>query len=214
MNQCETCRRWMDDAIDGDLRPDFSERLQMHLDECPACRRQMDDLRSLVVAAAKLPGAKEPTRDLWPEIEGRLSAVPSSHKVIRRVVLAVAALVVAALGLGVLRAPNSGNVILPQAEFGVVQADNRAASLDGVRLEYRQAREELLAVVQARRAEVSPETLEIIESNLALIDQAIGDIEKVLATNPGEGRLDRHLRLAYARQIELLRWAARIPSRV
>lgn len=214
MNQCENFRRWMDEAVDGDLRADFSGRLEAHLDECPACRRHKEDLRSLVVNAANLPGEKEPARDLWPGIEDRLSAVPSSHKTMRRVILGVAALVVAAIGLSVWRAPSSGPERLQQADLGVVQAANRAATLDGVRLEYRQAREELLAVVEARRADVSPETLEIIESNLALIDRAIDDIEKVLAANPGEGRLDRHLRLAYARQIELLRWATRIPSQV
>lgn len=214
MIQCENYRRWMNDAVDGDLRPDFSERLETHLTECPECRQQMDDFRLLVAAAAKLPGEKEPARDLWPGIEGRMPVVPSSNKGVRRVTLAVAALVVAAVGLSVWRVQGPQAVMAPQADLGVVEAGNRAASLDGVRMEYRLAREELLAVIQARRTEVSPETLEIIENNLALIDQAIDEIEKVLAVSPGEGRLDRHLRLAYARQIELLRWAARIPSQI
>ncbi len=107
----------------------------------------------------------------------------------------------------------TGPQLQPSADPGIVQADNRTAQLDDVRLEYRQARAELLEVVRARSGEVSPETLEVIESNLALIDRAIDNIEMALAANPDEGRLDRHLLLAYHRQIEMLRWAARMPSR-
>jgi len=213
MKNCEHFRLWMHDALDGDLRPDFADQLEEHLDSCPECHRQMDDLRSLVASAAGLQGEMEPSRDLWPGIEGRLTGVPSSRWPIRRVVLAVAALVVAGFGLSLFRAPNTGPQLAPSTQKGIVQAKNRTATLDDVRLEYRQARDELLEVVQARRDEVSPETLQVIENNLALIDRAIDEIETVLAVNPGEGRLDRHLLLAYHRQIELLRWATRLPSR-
>ncbi|RLE35305.1 MAG: hypothetical protein DRJ61_03555 [Acidobacteria bacterium] len=213
MKECKDYRLWMNDAVDDDLAPDLRERLEMHLDSCPECHRHMDDLRSLVTAAAGLPSEMEPSRNLWPDIEGRLTGQPSSRKLVRRVVLAVAALVVAGFALSQLRAPNTGSQLQLSTQPGIVQAGNQTATLDDVRLEYRQARDELLEVVQARSGEISPETMQVIESNLALIDRAIDDIETVLAANPGEGRLDRHLRLAYHRQIEMLRWAARMPSR-
>lgn len=213
MKLCEDYQRWMDDAVDGDLAPDLAERLEAHLNSCTECHRRMDDLRSLVTAAAELPGQLEPSRDLWPAIEGRMTGRPASRIPVRRVVLAVAALVVVGLALSLLRAPMTGPQLRSSADPGIVQASNRTATLDNVRLEYRQARTELLEVVQARRDEVSPETFLVIQNNLALIDRAIDEIETVLAANPGEGRLNRHLRLAYNRQIELLRWAARMPSR-
>lgn len=214
MKECRDYRLWMHDAVDDDLAPDLREQLEMHLHSCPECHRHMDDLLSLVTAAAGLPGEVASSRDLWPGIEGRLTGVPSSRWLVRRVVLAVAALVVAAVGLSLLRAPVTGPQLQSSTQPGIVQADNRTATLDDVRLEYRQARDELMEVIQARSGEVSPETMQVIESNLALIDRAIDDIETVLAANPGEGRLDRHLRLAYHRQIELLRWAARMPSQI
>ncbi len=217
MKECKHYHRWMNDAVDGDLAPDLTERLEEHLDSCPDCHRHMDHLRSLVTAAANLPSEMEPSRDLWPGIEGRLTGQLPSRRPVRRVVLAVAAMaavVVVGFGLSLLRAPNSGQQSPSSTEKGIVQANNRTATLDDVRLEYRQARDELLKVVQARGGEVSPETLEVIENNLALIDRAIDDIETVLAVNPGEGRLDRHLLLAYHRQIEMLRWAARMPSQI
>jgi len=213
MKECKNYHRWMNDAVDGDLAPDSTEQLEAHLDSCSECRREMDDLRSLVTEAADLPGEMEPSRDLWPDIEGRLTGQPSSRWPVRRVLLAVAALVVVGFALSLLRAPTTAPQLRSSAESGIVQATNRTATLDDVRLEYRQARDELLEVVQARRGEISPETLQVIENNLALIDRAIDEIETVLVVNPGEGRLDRHLRLAYHRQIELLRWAARMPSR-
>ncbi len=213
MKECKEYRLWMNDAVDDDLAPDQRERLELHLRSCPECHRHMDDLRSLVTAAAGLPSELEPSRDLWPGIEGRLMGQPSSRKLVRRVVLAVAALVVAGFGLSQLRTPNTGSQLQSSTQPGIVQAGNRMATLDDVRLEYRQARDELMEVIQARSGEVSPETMQVIESNLALIDRAIDEIETVLAANPGEGRLDRHLMLAYHRQIELLRWATRLPSR-
>ncbi len=213
MKDCEHYRHCMNDVVDDDLAPDLKERLEAHLDSCPQCRRHLDDLRSLVRAAASLPSEIEPGRDLWPDIEGRLTGLPSSRWPVRRVVLAVAAVVVVGFALSLLRAPITGPQLQSSTQPGIVQAGNRTATLDDVRLEYRQARDELLEVVQARSGEVSPETLQVIEDNLALIDRAIDDIETALADNPGEGRLDRHLLLAYNRQIEMLRWAARMPSR-
>ena len=213
MKGCKHYRLWMNDAVDGDLESDLTERLEVHLASCPECHRRMEDLRSLVTAAANLPGEMEPGRDLWPDVEERLTGRPSSRKVVRRMVLAVAALVVVGFGLSLMRAPTTGSQLLAPSESGIVQANNRTATLDDVRLDYRQARDELLEVLQARSGEISPETLEVIENNLALIDRAIDEIETVLVANPGEGRLDRHLRLAYHRKIELLRWATRLPSR-
>ena len=214
MNECERYRQWMDDAVDGDFASDATELLEVHVASCAACRQHMDDILSLVSAAAELPGEIEPGRDLWPEIEGRLVVLPASRWSVRRVVFAVAALAIFGVGLSLLRIPDTRPLLAPSMGSEIVPAGNRAATLEGVRLEYGQARTELMEVVRARAGELSPETMEVIESNLALIDRAIDDIETVLADNPGEGRLDRHLYLAYARQIELLRWAARMPSQI
>ncbi len=94
MKECKDYRRWMNEAVDDDLAPDLRDRLEMHMHSCPECHRHMDDLRSLVTAAAGLPSELEPSRDLWPGIEGRLTGRPSLRWPVRRVILAVAALVV------------------------------------------------------------------------------------------------------------------------
>lgn len=212
MSKCERYRQWMHDAVDGDLASERVEQLDGHLASCSECRRQMLDLQALVSAASELPKGIEPKRDLWPEIEGRLVEVKTPRVSLAHVGLAVAAMVIIGVALSVLMTPESKPQFLPADRSGVVLADHQTATLDGVRLEYREARAELLEVVQGRSQEISPETQKIIDNNLALIDRAIDEIETVLADNPGEGRLDRHLYLAYARQIELLRWAARMPS--
>lgn len=211
MSECNRFRQWMNDAVDGDLESDSTVLLESHLLSCSACRHHYDGLLSLVAAAASLPAEVEPARDLWPEIEGRLPGKEKTHRYFR-VSLAVAAVALVGVALSLLRAPESESRFRPVERIEAVQAANQAATMQGVRLEYREARAELLEVVQARSGEISPETERVIERNLALIDQAIVDIETALAENPGEGRLDRHLYLAYARQIELLRWAARMPS--
>lgn len=211
MNQCEHFQEWMNDAVDGQLPEDAMVRLEAHLASCSTCRLEMEGIQSLVAAGSALPSELEPNRDLWPGIQSRLDGAGTSRRKVHRLLAVVAALVVAGVGLVSLRNPDTRPQAMRDPGNDVVAAANSTATLDEVQLEYRHARSELLALVRAREGEVSPETWDVIEGNLALIDRAIDDIEKALAANPDEGRLDRHLRLAYHRQIEMLRWAVRMP---
>jgi hypothetical protein len=56
---------------------------------------------------------------------------------------------------------------------------------------------------------MSAENLRIVEQNVALIDRAIEDIEAALLDNPEDPNLNRSLRLAYARQLDVLETATR-----
>lgn len=66
-----------------------------------------------------------------------------------------------------------------------------------------------MGVLEARRSEISPEAMASIQHNIELIDRAIADIEAALAEYPDDPNLNRSLRLAYDRQLEVLHTATR-----
>ena len=58
--------------LDGELERDSRRRLEAHLAACPQCSALLADLRAIVAAAPHYEG-REPSRDLWNEIEVRLN---------------------------------------------------------------------------------------------------------------------------------------------
>jgi len=76
------------------------------------------------------------------------------------------------------------------------------------------ARTELLAILELRRHELSPETLQVVDNNLQLIDEAIDEIVLALGRDPDNAQLSHRLAAVYRQQIELLRTATRLPSEI
>lgn len=63
----------LQDYLDDALTPDKRQAVEAHLHTCPACRAEAEALASVTASVAALPRSIEPPRDLWPEIEARLS---------------------------------------------------------------------------------------------------------------------------------------------
>ena len=215
MKSCHTVSSLLDAMVDGGLGPEDTARVEEHLSLCPDCRRELDSLRAVKQAAAALPRGLSPRQDLWQGIENRLDAQRQTRSWLNPAVVAVAATVVAAIALAFLltsgrgQTPTIGGDV---ANGAIAHANYESTTDEDFRGEYERARNNLLAVIEARRHQLAPETLEVIELNMKLIDQAIVDIEEALAASPGEDRLDRRLQLAYKQQIDLLRWAARLSA--
>jgi hypothetical protein len=77
---------------------------------------------------------------------------------------------------------------------------------------FREVRSELRATFEQRCGSLSPETLDVVEENMAVIDEAIERIENALSENPGDSRLMGRLRFAYQQEIELLRRVNHLPA--
>ena len=88
------------------------------------------------------------------------------------------------------------------------------AAYGDLAVDLEQARNQLRASLDQRQDELSPETWSVVMDNLDVIDNAIGRIEIALADNPNDGRLNRQLKVAYRRQIDLLQRATRLPAEV
>jgi len=191
----------LNEYVDGALGVGEREAVEAHLARCAGCREAVAQLRALLAGARALPQAIEPARDLWASIERRTvqRATWNMQRVWWGGALAAAAVLVIALGLYRLL-PSSTTLYRPGQGWAAVQAD------------FDQTTSDLGLIVAAERERLRPETVALLERNLAIIDAAIAESRAALARDPASVEL-RGLFAAAARQkVELLRWAARLAA--
>ena len=71
----------------------------------------------------------------------------------------------------------------------------------------------LQQMLDSRRAELDPATTVVLENNLRIIDLAIRDSRAALARDPASGFLTEQLTMALDKKLQLMRTAAKLPSR-
>lgn len=227
---------WIDrlsEYLDGTLGADDRDALEGHLAECRDCTAVLADLRH-VVSAARAMGDVAPERDLWPGIAARLGRrpgervaevipLPTSHVGARarqagvylsRRQLAAAAIVVAlssaaatwALGPGVAVRSVGDPLSMPGAPAVV----SPAAAVEGPPPALADELAHLEATLSAARDRLDPNTVRILEKNLDVIDRAIQDSRRALATDPANAFLKEHLERAYQQKADYLREATNI----
>jgi anti-sigma-K factor RskA len=195
---CPEMEGTLNEYVDGTLDVHERAAADAHLADCAGCRAAVAELRRLVAASAALPKRIEPGRDLWATIEARLGQRAWwRERPFWAGALAAAALLVIALGLYRLL-PSFTAHYRPVGEgWAVVQADYDAAA------------RELSGILAAERERLRPETVVLVERNLAIIDAALADARTALERDPANPELRRLLAAAYRQKVELLRWAAR-----
>jgi anti-sigma factor RsiW len=77
------------------------------------------------------------------------------------------------------------------ADFGIGRYDAAIAELE--------------EVLDTRRSKLNPETVRIVEANLAVVDKAIADARSALAADPASRYLNTHLANTMRRKVDLLR---------
>ncbi|MGH7584866.1 MAG: anti-sigma factor family protein [Gemmatimonadales bacterium] len=218
----------LSDYIDEELSPAERDACEAHLLACAECREVLGELRVIVAEARELPD-EEPARELWPGIQPRLDTPPLSIErsparapVRRRVFalsvpqLAAAALACAVIGgggallaSGAFRGGSSTPVATLPPSVAPVMAP--AALLPG-QAAYDHAVADLRAVLEAGKSRLKPETIAVLEENLATIDRAIERSRKALEADPGNPYLNAHVQAAMRRKLEVLRRAADLVS--
>lgn len=219
---CQWTRDRLDAWIDGELTAEDAEAVRAHCDACDGCGQLAADLRRIVTDAARLPREVEPAHDLWPGIADGLEqskvvggSFGSAGSPLRRVVpwLAAAAVVILAVALAYRFGQSNGRSLVAAATptpanlapvtYGPIVSD--------VASELRDVRDALMIQLEERRHTLDPMTLQVIDDNLKIIDDAIARITTALGEDPGNPTLSRQLVFAYRQQIDLLRRAAEAP---
>ncbi len=197
------CNEWetqLNEYVDGTLAAEARALVEAHLAGCAGCRAAVVELRALVAGAADLPKRIEPARDLWTGIAARVGKreVRNGKRWWRTALAAAATLVI---GFAVYRLlPPFAAHYRPAGEW---------AGWAAVQADFDRSTDELSRILAAERQRLRPETVALLERNLAVIDAAIAESRAALARDPANAEL-HHLFSAAARQkVELLRWAAR-----
>ena len=81
--ECEKTRETMHRALDGELGPEESARLDEHLAACPACRREYDALTRAVAAFEAAPRL-EPSPDFAASVMNRARLAKARQARVRR----------------------------------------------------------------------------------------------------------------------------------
>ena len=228
----------LSDYLTGDLSETERDSVEGHLSECGACRRVLEELRDVVARAGSL-GGIEPPRDLWGGIAATIMApaptlVDDDAKVIAlptadsgagvdervgrpRLTFTVPQLAAASIALVVTSALGTW---LASPGLGVQAAGPGGSSeIDGVSMVTQEVdlpeglAEELStleSVLTEARTTLDPNTVRVLERNLAVIERAIEDSRSALAQDPGNEFLSDHLTRVYERKIEYLRDVTRV----
>jgi anti-sigma factor RsiW len=216
---CDDVRLVLDDALDRRLDDADDAAVRAHLEECTACAREREDLIVLRDRVAELPRSVEPPRDLWPEIEAQIGAAKVVRAAFgRRALVAAAAVVLIAASVVTAylvgrRQAASAVIVTPASQ--TVESRVLAASFAEIGVhDYQVVRQQLVDVLEGRRDELSPATMEVVLSNLRLIDDAMDEIATALGEDPGNEFLMRQLVSVYRQQINLLERAAILPREI
>jgi hypothetical protein len=190
----------------------------------------LNELRAVAARAAALP-ARAPDRDLWAGVSERIGAenrrvTAFTPRARRRFTftlpqLAAAGIALMVLSGGMVWLASSGD---PRADFPPVDAvatSDGAAAAGGrvdvapVRLadpQFQGAVEDLERLLEAGRSRLDPETVRVLEQNLATIDAAIEQSRLALLKDPANTFLNNHLAAAQHRKLALLRRATALTA--
>ena len=223
---------WTDrlsEYMDGHLRPDEAKAAEAHLAECAECSALLAQLRAVSHAARQLED-RPPAQDLWagiqeairqPDPDAQIIDIRQRTEVVagsglrRTVRMSVPQLIAAGLALALVSggtawwvrpdAPSPGP-LASGTEAPVVQV----STTPGTEESPDQADElaQLQELLDRHRDQLSPNTVRILEKNLAAIDRAIQESLDALAADPGNEFLEGHLERARERKLEYLREAS------
>lgn len=204
----------LSDYIDGELDPRERADIDRHLAACDECRTVVKELRAVAARAATTRADRTPDRDLWAGIAARISDRQLRRFSFTLPQLAAAGIALMVLSGGMVWLARTGN---PRMDFptvagsgtrpaAVASAPDVAPVLMGD-AQFEGAVEDLERILAEGRSRLDPQTVRILEQNLAAIDAAIEQSRLALEKDPANTFLNNHLAAARQRKLALLRRA-------
>ena len=214
----------LSDYLDDELSATERQSVEIHLGECEACRTTLEDLRRVVAHAANVRDSA-PVNDLWAGIESRITPASGRALVLafRRAIstrlsftipqVAAAGLALMILSGGLVWMARSGD---PRADVQPIRAQVDEPAVTPANFadrQYDQAIAELGRTLNEGRNSLDPETVRVLEENLASIDRAIEQCRRALDSDPSNVYLNTHLADARQRKLLLLRRATALATK-
>ena len=215
----------LSDYLDDELEAGERQAVDEHLAVCGTCRTVLSQLRALVEQARHLPG-QLPANELWHGVASRIDSrgavvVPFAPRQRRTFAFTVPQLVAAGVALMVL----SGGLVhfarysepgSPATEIARESSDDGSGgTVSPIVLadpRYEDAVQDLERTLAEGRGRLDPETVRVLEQNLATIDKAIAQSRQALEGDPGNTFLNSHLISARQRKLALLRRATALTT--
>jgi len=212
--------------IDGELDDLSRARLESHLAECLDCTRTVAELRAIVAAAPDYRG-REPSRDLWNDIERRLdepevvpinpsrpAVQPSSRPTMQpsrsrfgwRELIA-ASIVMAAVGGGAVWVALDGTVREVPTAAAPAPITAEQQNVEFADREYDAAIQDLELLLARGQNRLDSATIRTIEQSLSKIDEAIIEARAAVQRDPANAYLSRQIAANMRRKLNLLRVA-------
>ncbi len=213
----------LDDWAGNELPAAERQAVELHLEVCPACRAEAEALRDLLHDVAALPMEATPSRDLWAGIAARIEAPAqvtpisaarrwSPPRWLTMAAASVALVVTSSLvTLKVTedqRLPATPVAVGPEVRVGAPQT--ALVAFQPAEHDYKRAIDDLQRVLTARRATLAPETVETLETNLRIIDEAIRQSRAALEKDPNSRELTDMLSDAYGKKLNVLQQAVEL----
>ncbi len=205
----------LSDYLDDELAPPGQAEVATHLAACADCAALLGELRRVLSRARALDDSP-PRADLWPGVAAAIGSTPARRRPSfswPQLIAAGIALVVLSGGAVALLLDGGGSLAgapLTPGSSTVVPAAASSAAGRG----FAAAIRELEAELVAGQGRLDSTTVQVVTGKLQLIDRAIAEAERALATDSASTYLHGHLAQTRLRKLDLLRQAAALTRAV
>jgi anti-sigma factor RsiW len=218
----DTVLERLDEWLGGDLPAAERAEVDLHLAGCEACRAEADALRALLDEVGALPTEILPEHDLWAGIRARMeprgaetAPAGASRRGLRmpRWGMQAAAAIMLTVGSSAITYRMMNREAPPTGKDPVTDtrrskpAVSALVAFQPAEQDYQSAITELEGVLRAKRDRLSPETVQTLETNLRIIDEAIRQSRAALARDPNSAEVAHMLSQAYDQKLNVLQQA-------
>jgi anti-sigma factor RsiW len=216
---CTEYRDVIAEFVDGSLDPARQRALERHVEGCEACRALVADLKTIQAAAFTLDRVELPPH-LWPAIRarvadqprrssGRLLALPQTRTALGIWIAAAAALLLATtVGIYPLLRSAASHTAQSAAGSEPQSASDMVASvqseLAAAEAHYDKAIQGLEQIAKSESGALDPQVAAVLQKNLQVIDQAIGESRAALDAQPASADAQESLFDAMRSKVALL----------
>ena len=194
----------LNEYLDQELSSRDRRQIESHLGQCEECRRTLDDLSAIVRAASELPPVAPPER-IWESIAASLierksfSKSSASRSAFYPALAAAAALL---LGVSLWLVMRAGETPVPADQAAL--ADMVTEELEAAESHYDKAIVGLEQIIAQSDGVLPQELASILNQNLDLIENAIGESRTAIATEPQSTAAQESLLQALRSKVTLL----------